>query len=436
MQGSLARSPAPRTAPARRRGARAPPLHAAQPLLSPPRRGRRRAMRVAADLWAAADTIITSGAIAVGVGAALLAVFADRLPPAKLKEQQDGSFRWGIMGAVSCLPLFNWLVRGRCEGAEELGPHGASREAPGARAAGRRGRLAAARAGRKWSAAWMRAALRGRALAAEYKVFTTTKAGREAFSPSAIPCPFPPGPRPHPPKPAPTHLRPPTRHHTRRGPQAWVFAALEDEERARLYYWFAALYALPLLRNGFDFDGFSVAMLLVGVAHVQVGGCLGAKLAKRCCLRTLRSKQPALLSSRRRRAPRAADTPLPGPSAPPPQAERIANTEPESQAAVARALSPLSVLKTAARAARAAAGALFGGAPSSRGAGRLPAGGAGARGWGERVQGEQEGEVEFEKKFEKTRSQELEEKYRADELADFDRRLRERDAEARRGGRR
>lgn len=53
--------------------------------------------------------------------------------------------------------------------------------------------------------------------------------------------------------------------------QAWVFAALEDEENARTYYYLAALYALPLLRSGFDFDWFTITMLLAGVAHVQVG---------------------------------------------------------------------------------------------------------------------------------------------------------------------
>jgi hypothetical protein len=54
--------------------------------------------------------------------------------------------------------------------------------------------------------------------------------------------------------------------------QSWVLAALEDEERARVYYAFAALYAVPLLHSGFDIDGFSITMLAVGAAHVQVSG--------------------------------------------------------------------------------------------------------------------------------------------------------------------
>ena len=56
--------------------------------------------------------------------------------------------------------------------------------------------------------------------------------------------------------------------------QAWIFAAV-DSDNPRLYYWFAALYALPLLRNGFDFDWFTWAMLGAGVVHVQVGGSAG-----------------------------------------------------------------------------------------------------------------------------------------------------------------
>ena len=52
--------------------------------------------------------------------------------------------------------------------------------------------------------------------------------------------------------------------------QAWVFAAIDDEEQATKYYAFAAVYALPLLRNGFTFDGFLAAAVLVCAAHVQV----------------------------------------------------------------------------------------------------------------------------------------------------------------------
>ncbi|KAK9828117.1 hypothetical protein WJX81_006542 [Elliptochloris bilobata] len=51
---------------------------------------------------------------------------------------------------------------------------------------------------------------------------------------------------------------------------AWVFAAFDDPQRARLYYLFAAVYAVPSLRNGFTLDSFSIACLLLGIVHVQV----------------------------------------------------------------------------------------------------------------------------------------------------------------------
>lgn len=52
--------------------------------------------------------------------------------------------------------------------------------------------------------------------------------------------------------------------------QAWILGALQSDS-PRPYYWAAALYALPLLRNGFDQDWFSISMLLLGAAHIQVG---------------------------------------------------------------------------------------------------------------------------------------------------------------------
>ena len=51
-----------------------------------------------------------------------------------------------------------------------------------------------------------------------------------------------------------------------------MFAALDDPQRARLYYLLAAVYAVPSLRNGFTLDSFSIACLLLGIAHVQARG--------------------------------------------------------------------------------------------------------------------------------------------------------------------
>ena len=57
--------------------------------------------------------------------------------------------------------------------------------------------------------------------------------------------------------------------------QAWVFAALDDEEASALYYALAFIYALPYLANGFELDGFALLSLLICILHVQVGAQAG-----------------------------------------------------------------------------------------------------------------------------------------------------------------
>lgn len=104
------------------------------------------------------------------------------------------------------------------------------------------------------------------------------------------------------------------------------------------------------------------------------------------------------------------------------QAERIAATEPETQAAVARALSPFKVVKTAAGAARALASAFLPARAS------LPA--AGGSSSGRPVDFGKDGD---EPTATRTKSDELDLEIRRKELADFDARMRERDAR-RRGG--
>ena len=59
--------------------------------------------------------------------------------------------------------------------------------------------------------------------------------------------------------------------------QAWIFAAIDDEAQAAKYYAYAAVYALPLLRNGFTIDSFLVAAVLLCAAHVQVMMTIFAK---------------------------------------------------------------------------------------------------------------------------------------------------------------
>ncbi len=60
------------------------------------------------------------------------------------------------------------------------------------------------------------------------------------------------------------------RCHPRTPRQAWVLPAMSYPELASMYYSYCALYSVPLLRSGFDFDGYTVLMLVLCVAHVQV----------------------------------------------------------------------------------------------------------------------------------------------------------------------
>ncbi|KAF5838290.1 hypothetical protein DUNSADRAFT_3086, partial [Dunaliella salina] len=50
---------------------------------------------------------------------------------------------------------------------------------------------------------------------------------------------------------------------------AWILPALTNPERSSLYWAFSLLYCVPLLRNGFDIDGYVLAMLVLGILHVQ-----------------------------------------------------------------------------------------------------------------------------------------------------------------------
>ena len=52
--------------------------------------------------------------------------------------------------------------------------------------------------------------------------------------------------------------------------QAWVFGALDDEERAPIYYTNALVYLLPWLSRGFELDRFSIGCLVAGIIHLQV----------------------------------------------------------------------------------------------------------------------------------------------------------------------
>lgn len=49
-----------------------------------------------------------------------------------------------------------------------------------------------------------------------------------------------------------------------------MFGALDDEERAPIYYTNALVYILPWLSRGFELDAFSIACLVACVIHIQV----------------------------------------------------------------------------------------------------------------------------------------------------------------------
>jgi len=52
--------------------------------------------------------------------------------------------------------------------------------------------------------------------------------------------------------------------------QAWVFAALTEEDRAPVYWLFAALYAAPALHAGLSVDALSLAATAACAAHLQL----------------------------------------------------------------------------------------------------------------------------------------------------------------------
>ena len=66
------------------------------------------------------DTVVTWGAVAASVGATAYAVFYDWQRSKQQQQQQpDGAvlgtednFTWAVMGGVSFIPLFNYMVRG------------------------------------------------------------------------------------------------------------------------------------------------------------------------------------------------------------------------------------------------------------------------------------------------------------------------------------
>lgn len=57
--------------------------------------------------------------------------------------------------------------------------------------------------------------------------------------------------------------------------QAWVFAALDDDDASTLYYSLAFIYALPYFASGFELDGFAIFSVLLCILHVQASARWG-----------------------------------------------------------------------------------------------------------------------------------------------------------------
>lgn len=84
-------------------------------------------MVVRGDARGVLDQVVVYGALTASVTAALVAVFTPKrrarrapgakTPPAAPASEGDG-FRWGVMGVISCIPLFSWLVSGICGGGD------------------------------------------------------------------------------------------------------------------------------------------------------------------------------------------------------------------------------------------------------------------------------------------------------------------------------
>lgn len=65
--------------------------------------------------------------------------------------------------------------------------------------------------------------------------------------------------------------------------QAWVFAALDDEDDASsLYFTYAFLYAIPYVSSGLELDTFVALSIITGVAHVQVRNFQAAAAGSSC----------------------------------------------------------------------------------------------------------------------------------------------------------
>lgn len=82
---------------------------------------RKRAIVTRAQLGDIIDTVITWGSVAAGVGAVVYSVFYDWKQTCQQQQVQEqdaamfgpaDSTTWAVMGVISCIPFFNYLVGG------------------------------------------------------------------------------------------------------------------------------------------------------------------------------------------------------------------------------------------------------------------------------------------------------------------------------------
>ena len=159
--------------------------------------------------------------------------------PLEEEEAEASDVKWGAASVIACVPVLNWLVRERGRRFFSGGEGG-------------RGRVWG-RGGDGGLHAWRRVlALCGGGMTGrgERSAPLARRQRARFFFPS----------QPHPS--FSVSLSPLS--------QAWVFAALTEEDRAPIYWLFAALYAAPALHNGLGVDGLSLAATAACAAHIQL----------------------------------------------------------------------------------------------------------------------------------------------------------------------
>ena len=174
----------------------------------------------------------------------------DPIAPIEEEEAEAADVKWGAASVIACIPVLNWLVRGGGGGGRGFCVYAYREERT------KRGREPCAKF-QGWGGAWG---------AAEWRASMWLEGEDSATLARALSThPSPSHPIPSHPHPIPSHPHIFPFHH-----QAWVFAALTEEDRAPVYWLFAALYAAPALHAGLSVDALSLAATAACAAHLQL----------------------------------------------------------------------------------------------------------------------------------------------------------------------